>query len=403
VDRAVVTVPANFNDLQRAATKVAGRVAGIEVLRILNEPTAAALAYGYGKGKGERIAIYDFGGGTFDVTLLDLSGNVFEVLATAGNTFLGGDDIDLAVAEEMARACRQQLGVDAHADPQIFERLRYYAERLKMELSLGDDARVDVPDVGKGPAGKPLRFSFQMSRAHIEALAEPIVARTFEVCREALSIARLSPSDLDQVVLVGGSTRLPIVRAKVEAFFGRHPLDRINPDEVVAIGAAIQASALGGAERRKSVIPRPPMPAARSFEASAAVPPAGKSQPPPHPRSRKTDPMLTGQRPPGSRPPLPRKAATKPGASAPETRPPGVREPGVREPEPRRRVTTGMGLGPAAPAPKAPVGSSIPTRAEHPLPPARGGTGNSRRKAASSRAPRRAPSSARACRRSALF
>src|SRR3954466_14234452 len=140
VDRAVITVPANFNDLQRAATKVAGRVAGLEVMRILNEPTAAALAYGYGKTSSERIAVYDFGGGTFDVTLLDLSDNVFEVLATAGNTFLGGDDVDMAIAEEMAKACAAEHKIDAHADPQIFERLRYYAEKLKLELSTATSA-----------------------------------------------------------------------------------------------------------------------------------------------------------------------------------------------------------------------------------------------------------------------
>jgi molecular chaperone DnaK len=268
VDRAVITVPANFNDLQRAATKVAGRVAGLEVLRILNEPTAAALAYGYGKGKGERIVIYDFGGGTFDVTLLDLSGNVFEVLATAGNTFLGGDDIDLAIAERMADACSAQYDVDARTDSQIFERLRYYAERLKVDLSTAEDASIVVPDVGRGANGQSLRLDFRMSRTELEELASPIVERSFEVCADALNIARLTPAELDQVVLVGGSTRLPIVRARVAEFFERTPLDRINPDEVVAIGAAIQATALTYAERRRSIIPKPPMPAARSLEGS---------------------------------------------------------------------------------------------------------------------------------------
>jgi molecular chaperone DnaK len=340
VERAVVTVPANFNDLQRAATKVAGRVAGLEVLRILNEPTAAALAYGYGKSKGERIAIYDFGGGTFDVTLLDLSGNVFEVLATAGNTFLGGDDIDIALAEEMATACKAEHGIDATADLQIFERLRYYAERLKMELSTSDQALVDVPDVGAGPSGKPLRLTFPMSRSRLDEVASPIIERTFDVCREALSIARLSPGAFDQIVLVGGSTRLPLVRERVEGFFGKRPLDRINPDEVVAIGAAIQASALSGTDRRKSVIPRAPMPAALGR----------KSQPPPHPKARTTNPMVVGPRA--------------------EQHPPS-------QPPARRRVTTGVGLGPARQAAglKPPTGSG--TAGGHGAPPAaaaRGGT-----------------------------
>ncbi|HVU01173.1 MAG TPA: Hsp70 family protein [Polyangiaceae bacterium] len=354
-ERAVITVPANFNDLQRAATKVAGRVAGLEVLRILNEPTAAALAYGYGKGKGERIAIYDFGGGTFDVTLLDLSGNVFEVLATAGNTFLGGDDIDLAIAERMADAVKAQHGVDARADPQVFERLRYYAEKLKVDLSTQDLAQIDVPDVGRGAGGKQLRLTFPLSRPELEALAKPIVEKTFETCSEALGIARLDPQVFDQVVLVGGSTRLPIVRSRVQEYFGRAPLDRINPDEVVAIGAAIQANALTGAERRRSVIPKPPMPAARSLEESVATTlPRGaakKSVPPPHPNLRKgtkTDPF--GKRPEGLAGPSARTDASVP------------------LPGQRRRVITGMGLGPAK-APPAPSPEE-----KRPPPPKKGGT-----------------------------
>ncbi|HEX4335999.1 MAG TPA: Hsp70 family protein [Polyangiaceae bacterium] len=289
VDRAVITVPANFNDLQRAATKVAGRVAGLEVLRILNEPTAAALAYGYGKGKGERIAIYDFGGGTFDVTILDLSNNVFEVLATAGNTFLGGDDVDLAIAEQMADFCKAEHGIDARADPQVFERLRYYAEKLKLELSQAASASIDVPDVGPGHGGKPQRLTFSMDRRHFDALALPIVRRTFDVCQEALGIARLTARDLDQVVLVGGSTRVPLVRTTVAEYFGRQPLDRIHPDEVVAMGAAIQAAALTGLDRRRSVIPKPPMPAARASEAprGSSIPVrSSPSNAPPLPRRR---------------------------------------------------------------------------------------------------------------------
>ena len=332
VDRAVITVPANFNDLQRAATKVAGRVAGLEVLRILNEPTAAALAYGYGKGKGERVAIYDFGGGTFDVTLLDLSGNVFEVLATAGNTFLGGDDIDIAIAERMAGACLERHRIDARADPQVFERLRFHAEKLKVQLSAAPEASVQVPDVGHDVARKPLRLDFRMTQIELDSLATPLVDRTFEVCAEALEIARVSPKDIHHVVLVGGSTRLPIVRRRVAEYFGQPPLDRINPDEVVAIGAAIQANALTGQERRRSVIPKPPMPAARA-QAIRSEPPIGKTRP-------------FGLQAKGSRPP------PTPSSGAE-----------------RRRVITGVGLGPSPQSSPPP-----PLSSRRPPPPKKGGT-----------------------------
>jgi molecular chaperone DnaK len=260
IDRAVITVPANFNDLQRAATKVAGRVAGLEVLRILNEPTAAALAYGFGRSTAERLAVYDFGGGTFDVTLLDLSDNVFEVLATAGNTFLGGDDIDLSIAERMATEFLSQHRYDPRTNPQTFERLRVAAEQVKQRLSTEQETSVTLEDVAHGTGGKSLGFTFRLSRSELEHLARPLVERTFDVCQEALGIARLTPQDFDQVLLVGGSTRMPLVRGRVEEFFGRELKSNISPDEVVALGAAIQASALAGAERRRGVVP--PAPAA---------------------------------------------------------------------------------------------------------------------------------------------
>ncbi len=287
VDRAVITVPANFNELQRAATKVAGKVAGLEVLRIINEPTAAALAYGLGRAAKERIAVYDFGGGTFDCTLLDLSGNVFEVLATAGDSFLGGDDLDLAIAERMADAFLHAYRFDPRADPQAFERLRAAAETLKMELSASDRAQVKLREIGFGPGGAALDLDFAMTREELEKLAGPLVERTFAVCQEALSVANVPVSAFDKVILVGGSTRVPLVRRRVEQFFGSQPLDRVNADEVVAIGAAIQAAALTEVARRRS-IPPPPVPAARkSFftepddDAAAALrmpssPPAGE-------------------------------------------------------------------------------------------------------------------------------
>src|SRR6478609_4431950 len=266
IDRAVITVPANFNDLQRAATKVAGRVAGLEVLRILNEPTAAALAYGYGRGSSERVAVYDFGGGTFDVTLLDLSNNVFEVLATAGNTFLGGDDLDLALAERMSEQLLAQHRVDARADLQLFERLRAAAELVKHRLSSEPEARVIVNEVAHGVGGRPVNFEFSMTRQEFEQLALPIIDRTFDVCREAMNIARLTQTDFDQVLLVGGSTRIPLVRSRVEDFFKKPIRATINPDEVVAIGAAIQAAALSGAEKRRATVPPAPSPASRQTQ-----------------------------------------------------------------------------------------------------------------------------------------
>jgi molecular chaperone DnaK len=254
VERAVITVPANFNDLQRAATKVAGRIAGLEVLRILNEPTAAALAYGYGKGSSERIAIYDFGGGTFDVTLLDLAGNVFEVLATAGDTFLGGDDLDQTIAERIAQEYLKRHRYDVRADPQTFEHMLAAAEKLKIQVANGGvPATHEFKDIVFGVGGKSLDLKYTLSPQELTFLAAPFVDRTLQVCKDALSVAKVKENQFDHVILVGGSTRIPVVREKVAQFFGRRPLDRLNPDEVVALGAAIQASALTGADRRRTL------------------------------------------------------------------------------------------------------------------------------------------------------
>jgi molecular chaperone DnaK len=245
--RAVITVPANFNELQRSATKAAGRVAGLEVLRILNEPTAAALAYGCGANKEkERIAVYDLGGGTFDVTILELAGEVFEVVATAGDTFLGGDDIDVALADHMVQAFLSQQRYDARRDAQAYERLRAAAEWAKCQLSTTEDVELTVEELAYGDGGASLDLKYSTSRERVETVARPLISRTFAVCEEALKLAGLRPSQLDQVILVGGSTRMPLVRRMVEEFFGRPPLSNIDPDLVVAQGAAIQGAALAG-------------------------------------------------------------------------------------------------------------------------------------------------------------
>lgn len=364
VERAVITVPANFNDLQRAATKVAGRVAGLEVLRILNEPTAAALAYGYGKSSSERIAVYDFGGGTLDVTLLDLSDNVFEVLATAGDTFLGGDDIDAAIAGRMAEQLLATRRYDARSDPSAFERLRGAAEHLKVVLSSKVQSSVQLSEIAPGPRGRQIDFEFSMSRAELEALAAPIVERTFKVCEEALRVARLNIDDFSQVLLVGGSTRIPLVRSRVEEFFGQKPVSNLNPDEIVAIGAAIQANALSGAERRRSQVPNPPNPARRS-----TLPGRGSSRPPRKRQSTlppgyrpqlRTNPLLDTS--PGVREKTRTSPGLQPGSKgappvgrpAPVVAPPAAGQPMSAQPITRDRAgkqTTALGLGHAPPRP----------------------------------------------------
>lgn len=279
VEKCVVTVPANFNELQRSSTKVAGRIAELDVVRILNEPTAAALAYGYGRGTREKICIFDFGGGTFDVTLLELSGNVFEVLATAGDTFLGGDDIDIAITDSLVVPFQRATKVDPLQDRVIYDVLRDAAETAKCQLSTQDNTRISVEHTPAG--GAPLKFQQQLSRADLERLAAPFVSRTFDVCSDALKLAGLRPTDLTAVILVGGSTRIPSVRQRVASFFSRDPMTNLPPEEVVAMGSSILAEALTGGARRapstKSMNDRSPSAAPPNAAQSAASvrPPAG--------------------------------------------------------------------------------------------------------------------------------
>jgi molecular chaperone DnaK len=244
VEKAVITVPANFNDAQREATKAAGRLAGLEVLRMLNEPTAAALAYGYGKSLDTRLAIFDFGGGTFDITVLKLRHGIFEVLATAGDTYLGGDDIDLRLVDSMIQAFLQVHGLDLRQNPYAVQRLRAVAEQVKCQLSDRQKAMVQVRNIAHGADGAVLDFAFSLTREGMNAKIVDLVDRAFVVCDEALRLAGSDVTGIDEVVLVGGTTKMPLVRERVQHYFGGTPRADINPDEVVAVGAAIHGASL---------------------------------------------------------------------------------------------------------------------------------------------------------------
>jgi molecular chaperone DnaK len=245
VTKAVITVPAYFNDAQRQATKDAGKIAGLEVLRIINEPTAAALAYGLEKNDGKKIAVYDLGGGTFDISILEIGDGVFEVKATNGDTFLGGEDFDLRVVDYLADEFKKESGVDLRNDKLALQRLKEEAEKAKKELSSTAQYEVNLPFISMNASG-PLHLNIKVSRAKLEALVEDLVARTIGPCEQALKDAGLKKTDIDEVVLVGGMTRMPKVVDAVKAFFGREPHKGVNPDEVVALGAAVQAGVLQG-------------------------------------------------------------------------------------------------------------------------------------------------------------
>jgi molecular chaperone DnaK len=245
VSRAVITVPAFFNDNQRQSTKDAGRIAGLDVLRILNEPTAAALAYGYGKDLKQRVVVYDLGGGTFDVSVLEIGDEVFEVLATCGDTYLGGDDFDDRLIDMLAEQVQAQHGINVRTDPFALEKLKAAAEKAKIELSVSEPARIAIPGLAKKDE-ETIGLELDLSRADFEKLTRDLVFRTFKVCDEAMQQAGLTVRDLDGVILVGGPTRLPTIRKAVRDYFQREPEIDINPDEVVALGAAIHAHSLVG-------------------------------------------------------------------------------------------------------------------------------------------------------------
>jgi molecular chaperone DnaK len=245
VTEAVITVPAYFNDSQRQATKDAGRIAGLNVLRIINEPTAASLAYGLEKKKDEKIVVYDLGGGTFDVTVLELGEGVFEVKSTNGDTYLGGDDFDLRIIDWLVAEFRKDQGIDLRNDKMALQRLKEAAEKAKIELSSSLETEINLPFITADASG-PKHLNIKLSRAKLEQLVDDLIQKTIEPCRRALSDASLTSKDINEIVLVGGQTRMPKVQQVVKEFFGKEPHKGVNPDEVVAVGAAIQAGVLKG-------------------------------------------------------------------------------------------------------------------------------------------------------------
>ena len=245
VTQAVITVPAYFNDAQRQATKDAGKIAGLEVLRIINEPTAAALAYGLDKKKTGTVAVYDLGGGTFDVSILEIGDGVFEVKSTNGDTFLGGEDFDMRLVEYLAEEFRKENGIDLKKDKLALQRLKEAAEKAKIELSSAAQTEINLPYITADASG-PKHLTLKLTRAKFEALVDDLVQKTIEPCRKALKDAGLTAAEIDEVILVGGQSRMPKVQEAVKQFFGKEPHKGVNPDEVVAIGAAVQAGVLQG-------------------------------------------------------------------------------------------------------------------------------------------------------------
>ncbi|MFC1711618.1 molecular chaperone DnaK [Patescibacteria group bacterium] len=246
VTEAVVTVPAYFNDAQRQATKQAGEIAGLVVKRIINEPTAAALAYGLEKKKTETIAVYDLGGGTFDISILELGDGVYEVKATNGDTFLGGDDFDHRIIDWIAEEFKKEHGIDLKEDKQALQRIKDAAEKAKVELSSTKESEINQPFITQSKDGQPLHLTMKLTRSKLEELVDDLIENTMKPVEDCLKDAKLKPADIDQVILVGGQTRMPKIQERVEKYFGKKPNKSVNPDEVVAIGAAVQGGVLAG-------------------------------------------------------------------------------------------------------------------------------------------------------------
>ncbi len=246
VDRAVITVPAYFDDSQRQATKQAGEIAGFEVERIVNEPTAASLAYGLDKKESQTIAVYDLGGGTYDISILEIGDGVFEVKSTNGDTFLGGNDFDQEIMEWIIAEFKKEQGVDLSKDKQALQRLKDAAEKAKIELSTAQSSEINQPFITQGSEGNPLHLTMTLTRSKLEELVDDLIERTFGPMKKALKDAGIKASDVDEVVLVGGQTRMPKIQERVKKFFGKTPNKSVNPDEVVAVGAAVQAGVIGG-------------------------------------------------------------------------------------------------------------------------------------------------------------
>jgi len=253
VEKAVITVPAYFNDSQRQATKDAGKIAGLDVLRIINEPTAASLAYGLDKKGQEKIAVYDFGGGTFDISILEIDQGLVKVLATNGDTHLGGDNLDQRVIDWIADEFRREHGIDLRKDPMALQRLKEAAEKAKCELSTTIETDLNLPFITADATG-PKHLTMRLTRAKLESLVADLIERSVEPCRRAMADAKVKPSDMDEVVLVGGMTRMPAIQAKVRELFEKEPHKGVNPDEVVAVGAAIQGAILAGESGVKDVL-----------------------------------------------------------------------------------------------------------------------------------------------------
>ncbi len=246
VERAVITVPAYFNDSQRQATKQAGEIAGLYVERIVNEPTAASLAYGLDKKDNQTIAVYDLGGGTFDISVLEIGGGVFEVKSTNGDTFLGGDDFDNEIIDWIVAEFKKQFGKDLSKDSQALQRVKDAAEKAKIELSSSQKVELNEPFIAQGDEGQPLHLTMALTRAKLEELTDDLIKRSFGPVRKAIKDSKIKVSEIDEVILVGGMTRMPKIQAEVKKFFGKEPHKGVNPDEVVAVGAAIQAGVIGG-------------------------------------------------------------------------------------------------------------------------------------------------------------